>query len=297
MPFQLVSSFKPAGGQGEAIKKLIEGYKKYPRQTLLGITGSGKTFVMANVIQSVQKPTLVLAHNKTLAAQLYAELKELFPANRVEYFISYYDYYQPESYMPTTDTYIEKDSDINEEIERMRLKATESLLSRNDVIIVASVSCIYGLQSPEDFKELTIELAKGEKISRQNLIRKLIGMRYERNDTAPESGQFRAVGETIDIIPGYEKNILRVELFGDGIDRISEVHHVTGERISTIEKITLFPAKQFAEPEEKIKQAIKGISEELDEHAPKLAELERQRLVKRTKYDLEMLEELGYCSG
>src|SRR3989344_8475794 len=219
MPFQLTSPFKPAGGQPEAIKQLTTGYSKFPRQTLLGITGSGKTFCVANVIEKYQKPTLVLAHNKTLAAQLYQELKELFPENRVEYFISYFDYYQPESYLPTTDTYIEKDSSVNEQIEKMRLKATSSLLSRDDVIIVASISCIYGLGDPGNFKELSIELKKGTTLKRQDLISSLVRTQYERNDTAPTTGQFRVRGDAIDIYPAYDDTLIRVELFGDSIDR------------------------------------------------------------------------------
>lgn len=297
MKFSIKTSYKITPAQKAAVENLAKNYDKNPKQTLLGITGSGKTFVMANLIQKVQKPTLILAHNKTLAAQLYGELKELFPQNRVEYFISYYDYYQPESYLPTTDTYIEKDSSVNEEIERMRLRAVASLLSRNDVIIVASISCIYGLQSPEDFKKMSIDLQTGKKLSRQDLIYKLVSMQYERNDSSPSSGNFRVRGDTVDIIPGYDKKIIRVELFGDEIERISEVHHVTGDTISQIDKIVIFPAKQFAEPEEKIKIAIEQIKKELSEHAPKLDILERERLKKRTNFDLEMLEELGFCSG
>src|SRR3989338_2898152 len=210
MPFQLVSSFKPAGGQGEAIKKLIEGYYKYPRQTLLGITGSGKTFVMANVIQNVQKPTLVLAHNKTLAAQLYTEFKELFPKNRVEYFISYYDYYQPESYMPTSDLYIEKEATVNEQIEKMRLHATASLMSRDDVIVVASISCIYGLGNPDDFSNMSLVLQKGKAATRSGIVKNLVEMQYERNDQVLEPGRFRLRGNVVDVIPTYEKDIVRI---------------------------------------------------------------------------------------
>ena len=296
MGFKLHSRFSPAGGQPETIKKLVEGFKQRSCQTLLGITGSGKTFVMANVIDKVQKPTLVLAHNKTLAAQLYAELKDLFPENRVEYFISYYDYYQPESYLPTTDTYIEKDSSVNEQIEKMRLKATSSLLSRDDVIIVASISCIYGLGDPGNFKELSIELKKGTTLKRQDLISSLVRTQYERNDTAPTTGQFRVRGDAIDIYPAYDDTLIRVELFGDSIDRISELHPLTNETIASLEHLRIFPAKQFVVPEEKQQRAIEEIKSELEDWAPNLPELERQRLTKRVKYDLEMLNELGYCS-
>jgi len=297
MDFKLHSRFAPAGGQPQAIKKLSDGFKKFPRQTLLGITGSGKTFVMANVIQHVQKPTLVLAHNKTLAAQLYAEFKELFPENRVEYFISYYDYYQPESYMPTTDTYIEKDSSINEQIEKMRLKATSSLMARNDVIIVASISCIYGLGDPTNFSQLSVELKTKKKFKRQELIEALVRMQYVRNDLSLEPGQFRARGDVIDIIPAYDETVVRVELFGDEIDKISELNPLTGEKIASLEEIRVFPAKQFVVPEGKQRAALDAIQEELEEQLPKLPPLEAARLKQRVKYDLEMIQEVGYCSG
>lgn len=297
MPFELKSKFSPAGGQPLAISKLVDGYSKFPRQTLLGITGSGKTFVMANVIEKIGKPTLVLAHNKTLAAQLYAELKELFPHNRVEYFISYYDFYQPESYLPTTDTYIEKDAQVNEQIEKMRLKATSSLLSRDDVIVVASISCIYGLGNPADFAVMSLELTKGQKISRSQILNKLIEMQYERNDQALTTGTFRVRGDRIDIIPGYDEHIIRVDLFGDAVDSISEVDNLTAETIATLETLRIFPAKQFVVPKEKHEKAISAIKEELEKWAPSLGLLEKQRLTQRVKYDLEMIEELGYCSG
>lgn len=297
MLFKLSSRFAPAGGQPEAIKALTTGLKKHARQTLLGITGSGKTFVMANVIQNYGKPTLVLAHNKTLAAQLYAELKELFPENRVEYFISYYDYYQPESYLPTSDTYIEKDAQINEQIERMRLKATSSLLAREDVIVVSSISCIYGLGDPGDFLALAVTLEKNKPFNRQDLISALVRMQYERNDQAIEQGKFRVRGDVIDIFPAYDERIIRVELFGDKIDRIEEVHGVTGEKIASVEKIKVFPAKQFVVVEEKQERAIEAIKEELEVHLPTLPPLEAERLRRRVKYDLEMLKEVGYCSG
>ncbi len=297
MKFKLQSRFKPAGGQPEAIKKLVAGFLKNPMQTLLGITGSGKTFVMANVIEKVQKPTLILAHNKTLAAQLYSELKELFPQNRVEYFISYYDYYQPESYLPTSDTYIEKEATINEQIEKMRLKTMATLLARKDVIVVASISCIYGAGNPKDYAALALELEKGAKLTRQKLITRLVEMLYERNDTALENGRFRVRGNTIDIFPAYDETVIRVELEGDTIDAISEMHHVTGEIISTIDSIKLFPAKQFVVPESKQSDAMAAIKEELKERLPELEMLEAERLKKRTRYDLEMIQELGYCSG
>jgi len=297
MEFELKSRFKPAGGQDEAIRKLTEGYTKHRMQTLLGITGSGKTFVMANLIQNIQRPTLILAHNKTLAAQLYAELKESFPKNRVEYFISYYDYYQPESYLPTTDTYIEKDASINEEIDKMRLKATSSLLARNDVIVVASISCIYGLGNPHDFKAMSLDLKKGDELNRQRLIRHLVEMQYERNDSSLEPGKFRVRGDVIDIIPAYDKEIIRVELYDDIIEHLSEINNITGLKISDLDALHIFPAKQFAVPEKKQEAAVQSIRDELEEVLPTLAELERQRLSKRVKYDLEMIQEVGFCSG
>ncbi len=297
MPFELVSQFKPAGGQSEAIAKLYAGYSKYPRQTLEGITGSGKTFVMANLIEKVQKPTLILAHNKTLAAQLYTELKELFPKNRVEYFISYYDYYQPESYIPTSDLYIEKEATVNEQIEKMRLHATASLMSRDDVIVVASISCIYGLGNPDDFSNMSLILSKGKPASRQEIVRSLIEMQYERNDQALEPGRFRVRGEAIDIIPTYEKDIVRVELSGNSIKKISEIDSLSANTISELDEARLFPARQFVVPIEKQQKAIATIKAELEEHLPSLGPLEAQRLSQRVKYDLEMIKEMGYCNG
>jgi excinuclease ABC subunit B len=297
MKFDLIAPFKPAGGQPETIKRLVEGFYKYSRQTLLGITGSGKTFVMANVINNVQKPTLVIAHNKILAAQLYTELKELFPNNRVEYFISYYDYYQPESYIPTTDLYIEKEATINTQIEKMRLHAMTSLLSRDDTIIVASISCIYGLGDPDDFRTMSTRFVVGEKLSRTELISRLIEMQYERNDQVLEPGKFRARGEVIDIIPGYEDNITRIELDDGKIKKISELDHITNDTITTFDKLVLFPARQFVVPEEKQKKALESIRKELEEQLPNLEPLEAERLRKRTKYDIEMIEEMGYCNG
>ena len=297
MKFNLKSEFKPQGGQSEAIKKLAKGYADYPMQTLLGITGSGKTFVIANVIEKIQKPTLVLAHNKILAAQLYAELKEFFPNNRVEYFISYYDYYQPESYIPTTDTYIEKDSAVNAQIEKMRMQATASLLSRQDVIIVASISCIYGLGNPNDYRELSLNLAKSEKAARAKIISSLVSMQYERNDANLDSGYFRVRGDVIDIFPSYDKSIVRIELFGDEIESIKEIHPLKGEVISNLDSITIFPAKHFVVPESKHEAAIESIKEELEEWLPHIGLLEKERLSRRVKYDIEMINEIGYCSG
>ncbi len=297
MKFKLVSNYKPAGGQPQAIEKLVKGYSKYPCQTLLGITGSGKTFVIANLIEKVQKPTLVLAHNKILAAQLYQELKELFPQNRVEYFISYYDYYQPESYIPTTDTYIEKEATVNAEIEKLRLRALSSLISRDDVIVVASISCIYGAGNPEDFEKLSFEMRVGDKKSRKEIFTHLVNLQYERNDSSIREGKFRSRGDTIDIFPAYGGKIIRVELFGDNIENISEIDNVTGEKLLKLDKIRIFPAKQFVILEEKQKKAIQSIRAELDERLKELGPLEQERLRRKVKYDLEMIEEVGYCNG
>ncbi len=297
MKFKLASPFSPSPGQKEAIDKLVKGFSKRDKQTLLGITGSGKTFVMANLIERLQKPTLIVAHNKTLAAQLYAELKEFFPKNRVEFFISFYDYYQPESYLPSTDMYIEKDSSVNEQIEKMRMHAVSSLLSRKDTIVVASISCIYNLGNPEDFKSMAIDLEIGKKIKRQDLIKTLVDMQYERNDFAPEAGRFRVRGNVIDVIPAYEKNILRIELEANEIVKMKEIDLLTGNYNVSIDKITLFPAKQYVVPEEKIKQAIEQIRVDLEKRLPELPALEAQRLKQRTNYDLEMIKELGYCKG
>lgn len=295
MKFEISSPFPPTKMQKEAVDKLAS--IKKGSQTLLGITGSGKTFVMANVIEKLQKKTLVLAHNKTLAAQLYAELKELFPKNRVEYFISYFDYYQPESYLPTTDTYIEKDSSVNEQIEKMRLSTTASLLSRDDVIVVASISCIYGLGDPKNFLDLSMTFQENEAMSREQIIKKLIEIQYERNDQSLEAGNFRVRGNVIDISPPYQKNLLRIELFGDKIDSLKELDPLTLDEISSFPKALLFPAKQFVASEDTTKKAIQTIKKELEERLPELEELEATRLKKRVNYDIEMLEELGYCSG
>ncbi|MEJ2240791.1 MAG: excinuclease ABC subunit UvrB [Candidatus Bathyarchaeota archaeon] len=297
MKFKLVSPFSPSPGQQEAIESLVKGFSEKEKQTLLGITGSGKTFIMANLIEKLQKPTLIVAHNKTLAAQLYAELREFFPNNRVEFFISFYDYYQPESYLPTTDMYIEKDSSVNEQIEKMRMHAVSSLLSRNDTIVVASISCIYNLGNPEDFKNMAIDLEIGKKIKRRDFIKTLVDMQYERNDFAPEAGRFRVRGNVIDVIPAYEKNILRVELENNEIAKMKEVDLLTGNYNVSIDKITLYPAKQYVVPEEKLKRALKEIRIDLQKRLPELPALEAQRLKQRTNYDLEMIKELGYCKG
>ncbi|MFT4250727.1 MAG: excinuclease ABC subunit UvrB [Candidatus Woesearchaeota archaeon] len=298
MNFDLQAPYKPAGGQPEAIKNLVEGFRQgKSKQTLLGITGSGKTHVASHIIKELGKKTLVLAHNKTLAAQLYRELKAFFPHNRVEYFVSFYDYYQPESYLPTTDTYIEKDSAKNEEIDRMRLRATASLLERDDVIVVASVSCIYGLGDPKNWLDMSLRFNVEESMSREDVIRGLVDMQYERNDQAPTPGQFRVRGDTIDVVPSYQDDTVRIELFGEEIERLSVRHHVTGEETERLQQLIIFPAKHFVTPEHQQEQAIKSIREELEEQLPKMELLEAQRLKQRTEFDLEMIEELGYCNG
>ena len=297
MEFQLVSPYSPSPGQEEAINQLIYRFGKNQKQTLLGITGSGKTFVMASVIDRLQKPTLIIAHNKTLAAQLYAELKEFFPNNRVEFFISFYDYYQPESYLPTTDMYIEKDADVNEQIEKMRMHAVSSLLSRNDTIVVASISCIYNLGNPDDFKSMAIELSVGRELKRKDLINLLVNMQYERNDFAPDVGRFRVRGNVIDVIPAYERNILRIELNNNKISKLNEIDFLTADSIVSVDKITLYPAKQYVVPEEKQKKALDQIKADLTKRLPELPPLEAQRLKQRTNYDLEMIKEVGYCKG
>ena len=296
--FKLESDFAPAGSQPEAIKELDEGLKKGEKfQTLLGVTGSGKTFTIANVIEYYQKPVLVLAHNKTLAAQLYNEFKEFFPGNRVEYFVSYYDYYQPESYIPQKDQYIEKDAQINPKIEQMRLAATASLLSRTDVIVVASVSAIYGLGNPENFENLGFELKTGDRIKRNDLLMKLVDILFERNDTELMPGRFRVRGDTIDLIPGYFNNIIRIEMFGDEIERISEVDKNTGEILEPMKYFFVYPARHYVIPEEEKAAAIEAIKAELEERLPLLGPLEAHRLKQRTLYDIEMIEETGSCKG
>jgi len=300
--FNLVSDYPPQGDQPHAIKKLVEGIcNGYKYQTLMGVTGSGKTFTMANVIQKVQLPTLVISHNKTLAAQLCSEFRRFFPENAVEYFVSYYDYYQPEAYIPRTDTYIEKDSSINEEIDRLRLSATSSLLERRDVIIVASVSCIYGLGSPEDYQELVLKIGKNEIIKRDNILERLINIHYERNDIDFHRGCFRVRGDVIEIFPSYLEYAFRIELWGDRIEAIFEIDPLTGKVIKRKDKLIVYPAKHFVTTKDKLEKAVLSIEEESRERLKVFKKegklLEAQRLEQRTKYDLEMLKEVGYCSG
>ncbi len=301
--FEVVSEYTPSGDQPEAIQALAQGIEMgLDEQTLLGVTGSGKTFTMAKIIEKVQRPTLVLAHNKTLAAQLCAEFKEFFPNNAVEYFVSYYDYYQPEAYIPHTDTYIEKDSAINEEIDRLRLSATASLLERRDVIVVSSVSCIYGLGEPEDFEKMMVSLRVGAQMERDEMLKKLVAIRYERNDIAFERNMFRVRGDTVEIWPAYWKDTaIRVEFFGDEIDRISEINVVTGTPIRRLTNIPIWPATHYVTPKEKMDAAIQEIYKELEERVAFFESenklIEAQRVKQRTMYDVEMMQELGYCSG
>ncbi len=296
--FELSAQYPPAGDQPKAIAQLAQGLTKPGKQTLLGVTGSGKTFTIANVVQKIQKPTLVLAHNKTLAAQLYNEFKGFFPKNAVHYFVSYYDFYQPESYLPGKDVYIEKEADINQRIEQMRLAATSALFSRSDVLIVSSISCIYGLGDPSNYRDLTVVLEKGKGVSRSKLIRDLVNIQFERNDNDLAPGRFRVHGDTIDIWPGYGGNLVRVQLFGDEIVQIRELHPVNAKPLSDFEHFMVFPAKHFVSPEEQTKRAIKSIQKELDDWLPNLdKELYRERLSQRVRYDLEMLEQVGYCNG
>ncbi|MGO5024033.1 excinuclease ABC subunit UvrB [Lawsonibacter sp. LCP25S3_G6] len=301
--FEVVSEYTPSGDQPEAIAALSQGIEMgLDEQTLLGVTGSGKTFTMAKIIEKVQRPTLVLAHNKTLAAQLCAEFKEFFPNNAVEYFVSYYDYYQPEAYIPHTDTFIEKDSSINEEIDRLRLAATASLLERRDVIVVSSVSCIYGLGEPEDFEKMMVSLRVGAQLERDELLKRLVAIRYERNDIAFERNMFRVRGDTVEIWPAYWKDTaIRVEFFGDEIDRISEINVVTGSPIRRLNNIPIWPATHYVTPKEKMDAAIQEIYKELEERVAFFEQenklIEAQRIKQRTMYDVEMMQELGYCSG
>ena len=296
--FAIASDFEPKGSQPGAIDELVSGLASGHRlQTLLGVTGSGKTYTVAKVIDAVKKPTLVIAHNKTLAAQLYGEFREFFPNNRVEYFVSYYDYYQPESYIPAKDQYIEKDSSINPKIEQMRLAATASLLSRQDVIVVASVSCIYGLGNPENFMTMGFELKVGDQISRREILERLVSIQYERNDFELIPGRFRAKGETIDLIPGYFDEIVRIELFGDEVDRISEIDRRTGARLEDMRYFYVYPARHYVIPEEEQKGAIESILAELEDRLPELGMLEAHRLKQRTLYDIEMIGETGSCKG
>ncbi len=301
--FHVVSDYSPSGDQPEAIDALASGLEAgLDEQTLLGVTGSGKTYTMAKVIERVQRPTLVLAHNKTLAAQLCSEFREFFPDNAVEYFVSYYDYYQPEAYIPTTDTYIEKDAATNEEIDRLRLSATASLLERRDVIVVASVSCIYGLGEPEDFEKMMVPIRVGLEIPRDEMIKRLIEIRYERNDIAFERNMIRVRGDTVEVWPAYYKDsAIRVEFFGDEIDRVSEINPVTGEVIRRLTNIPIFPASHYITPKEKLQRAVKEIRRECDERVAFFKSqdkyLEAQRIEQRTNFDIEMIQELGYCSG
>jgi len=301
--FDLQAPYQPNGDQPQAIAELVEGVKAGKRhQTLLGATGTGKTFTISNVIQQVKKPTLIMAHNKTLAGQLYSEFKEFFPNNAVEYFVSYYDYYQPEAYVPQTDTYIEKDSSINDEIDKLRHSATSALFEREDVIIIASVSCIYGLGSPEEYREMVVSIRTGMEIERNQLLRKLVDVQYERNDVSFTRGTFRVRGDVVEIFPASrDEHCIRVEFFGDEIDRIREVDALTGEILSDREHVAIFPASHFVTREEKMRKAIENIEKELEERLALLrAEdklLEAQRLEQRTRYDLEMMREMGFCSG
>ncbi|MDD4859574.1 MAG: excinuclease ABC subunit UvrB [Dehalococcoidales bacterium] len=300
--FEIVSDFKMTGDQPQAVDKLAEGLEKnYREQTLLGVTGSGKTFTMANVVARVQRPTLVICHNKTLAAQLAAEFKEFFPNNAVEYFVSYYDYYQPEAYVPRTDTYIEKEVDINDEIDKLRHAATRALFERRDTLIVASVSCIYGLGEPEEYRSFVVSLKKGAAFGRQNLLRRLVDMQYERNDMDLSRGKFRIRGDTLEIQPAYEDMALRIEFFGDEIERIISVDPLTGEILSESESVDIYPAKHFVTSHDKLMAAIDAIKQELADRLKELRAqdkvLEAARLESRTNYDLEMLREAGYCSG
>lgn len=301
--FQLVSEYKPTGDQPEAIEKLVEGIKNgYKEQTLLGVTGSGKTFTMANVIERVNKPTLVLAHNKILAAQLCSEFKEFFPNNAVEYFVSYYDYYQPEAYVPSTDVYIEKDASINSEIDKLRHSATTAIAERRDVIVVASVSCIYSLGDPEEYRSMVVSIRKGMEKSRDKLLAELVGIQYERNDIAFERNKFRVRGDVVEIFPSsHTDTAYRVEFFGDEIDRISEINVITGELISTLNHVAIFPASHYIVAKDKMSEAIEELREELDERVKFFTDnnklIEAQRIAQRTNYDIEMLQEIGFCSG
>ena len=303
MPFELASSYEPQGDQGEAIEKLTRSLVAGNRhQTLLGVTGSGKTFTVANVIREIDRPTLVMSHNKTLAAQLYSEFKQFFPRNAVEYFVSYFDYYQPEAYIPRTDTYIEKDSSINEEIERLRLSAVSSLLSRPDTIVVASVSCIYGLASPEDFLQMLVTIKQGQMMTREALLAKLVDMLYERNDIAFGRGKFRVRGDVVEVHQAQvDDEAIRVEFFGDEIDRISQFDPLTGRVTSRLSTLTIYPAKQFVTPYEKLQRATRSIREELDQRVTELERenklIEAQRVRQRTEFDLEMMQEMGFCNG
>ena len=300
--FQVVSDFQPMGDQPQALSKLAAGIDAgMAQQVLLGVTGSGKTYTMAKVVEEIQKPTLVIAHNKTLAAQLYSEFREFLPNNMVEYFVSYYDYYQPEAYIPRSDTYIEKDAQVNEEIERLRLAATSALFSRNDVVIVASVSCIYGLGSPQDYGQVALKLNVGEMVRRNQVLRHLVDIFYERNDTALQRAKFRVRGDVLEVQPAYSDNALRVSFWGDEVERISEIDTLTGEILDDFPEVEIFPAKHFITHQEQVKEAIVDIEAELKVQTEQLEGqgklLEAQRIGQRTRYDIEMLQEIGYCNG
>src|SRR6267143_733745 len=302
MMFEIVSLYEPAGDQPQAVKKLTEGLQQGAQhQTLLGVTGSGKTFTVANVIRNINKPTLVISHNKTLAAQLYAEFKGFFPNNAVEYFVSYFDYYQPEAYVPRTDTFIEKDSSVNDEIERLRLSTMSSVFSRRDVVVVASVSCIYGIGSKEDYEAMVIPLRLGQEITRDQFLHRLVDLQYTRNDIEFTRGQFRVRGDTVELCPAGREDALRVEFFGDQIERITRFEPLTGEKIEGLPAVTIYPAKQFVAPAEKLRPALLAIREELGDRITTFEKqgklLEAQRIKMRTEYDLEMMEEMGFCSG
>jgi excinuclease ABC subunit B len=300
--FKLASDMIPSGDQPDAIEKMVSSIEAgNPYQTLIGVTGSGKTFTMANIINRVQRPTLIISHNKTLAAQLYSEFKGFFPDNAVEYFVSYYDYYQPEAYVPQTDVYIEKDASINEDIDRLRLSATSSLFSRKDVLIVASVSCIYGLGSPEDYANMLVEASVGQEMPREELLKKLVSIQYERNNFDLSRGKFRVRGDIVEVLPAYKRTAVRIEFFGDEVTRIAEIDPLSGDILTDLSKAVIYPAKHFVTTEDKIKKAVESISEELRTRLSELRAgnklLEAQRLESRTKFDLDMLKELGYCSG
>lgn len=302
MPFKLQTKYQPSGDQPQAISKLIDSLQSgYRYQTLLGVTGSGKTFTMANVVNQIQKPTLVMCHNKTLAAQLASEFQDLFPNNAVHYFVSYYDYYQPEAYLPRSDTYIEKDTQVNEEIDRLRNAATQSLLSREDVLIVASVSCIYGLGNPANYLDLSLKLERGQNYNRTKLLRRLTDLQFKRNDMNLQRSTFRVQGDTLEIVLASEDTIIRLDFFGDTLEKIERLHIITAEQLETLQEITIFPAKHFVTPEDQLQNAIGKIREELGERVQKLNSqnkvLEAQRLTQRTTFDLEMLETTGFVAG
>ncbi|MBO7678219.1 MAG: DEAD/DEAH box helicase family protein, partial [Thermoguttaceae bacterium] len=302
MQFDLHKPFEPSGDQPRAIEKLIEGIASGARdQTLLGVTGSGKTFTMANVIAHFNRPTLVMSHNKTLAAQLYSEFREFFPNNAVSYFVSYYDYYQPEAYIPQRDIYIEKDSSVNDEIDRLRLAATSSLISRRDVIVVATVSALYGLGSPEDYRSLMLPLTVGQTLDRDKMLERLVEIQYTRNDTAFDRGEFRVRGDCVEIHPSYEEFAIRVEFWGDEIENLSMINPLTGQTIQRLGDCCVYPAKHFVLPQERIDRAVVRIKKELDERTEYFRQrgqlLEAQRISARTRYDMELIQEIGYCPG